>query len=76
MNLIQSTCTTVDEEPLVTYPFTTKADEVIKFMRTVEAMGGGDPPEDVHGGIEVSCISFSRMFFLGEILDPRSSVYH
>jgi hypothetical protein len=56
MNLIQSNCTTADEEPLVTVPFTTKADEVIAFMKSVQDIGGGDLPEDVHGGLQVCCI--------------------
>ena len=39
---------------MVTVPFTTKTEEVTEFMKTVKAMGGGDPPEDVHGGLEAS----------------------
>jgi hypothetical protein len=38
-------------------PFTNDTDKVIARMNTVTAYGGGDLPEDVHGGLDVRLLS-------------------
>jgi|FrelakmetLWP11LW_1041352.scaffolds.fasta_scaffold273474_1 hypothetical protein len=43
----------VDTELLVSYPFTLETTEVVEFMNSVSASGGGDIPEAVHEGLEV-----------------------
>ena len=43
----------VDVERMISHPFTPDTETVVGFMKSVRADGGGDIPEDVHGGIEV-----------------------
>ena len=42
-------------------PFTNDTDKLIAVMNKVTAFGGGDLPEDVHGGLDV-CFKIKKNF--------------
>lgn len=43
----------MDAERFIVTPFSTETEKVIEEMKKIFASGGGDIPEDVHGGLEV-----------------------
>ena len=50
-----------DAERFIEHDFTTNTSEVIGQMSTLKASGGGDIPEDVHGGLEVELILLAEL---------------
>ena len=55
-----------DSEQFIITPFSTDTDHVIREMNKIEADGGGDTPEDLHGGLEVS----NNLRMLGTMASP------
>jgi hypothetical protein len=62
----------MDAEQLVQQPFTTDTAKVITFLNSLQGMGGGDIPEDVHGGLKVSSLFYQRPGRIRPISIPDS----
>lgn len=49
----------MEVEQFIVSPFSSNASHVLEDMSKVYASGGGDTPEDVHGGLEVKLTRLS-----------------